>query len=171
MISVSRGAHLRKSPLIGSGPLSYFASPTDLTSNDGPGTSDHQRLTGHRPEITFSANFMEARMSTNTKPVTDQSFATDVIEASKTGPVLVDFWAEWCGPCKMIGPALEELAGEFKDKLTVAKVDIDSNPMSPTNYAVRGIPTLILFKDGKPASTQVGALPKSRLKDWISTQI
>jgi len=110
-------------------------------------------------------------MSANTKPVTDKSFATDVIEASKSGPVLVDFWAEWCGPCKMIAPALEEIAGELGEKLTVAKVDIDSNPMSPTNYAVRGIPTLILFKDGKPAATQVGALPKSRLKDWISQNI
>ena len=110
-------------------------------------------------------------MSGNTIPVTDQTFAADVVEASKSGPVLVDFWAEWCGPCKMIGPALEELAGEFKGKLTVAKVDIDSNPMSPSTYAVRGIPTLILFKDGKPAATQVGALPKSRLKEWISGQI
>ena len=110
-------------------------------------------------------------MSTNTKPVTDESFAIDVIEASKSGPVLVDFWAEWCGPCKMIGPALEEIAGELQGKLTVAKVDIDSNPMSPNNYAVRGIPTLLLFKDGKVAATQVGALPKSRLKDWISGQI
>jgi thioredoxin 1 len=110
-------------------------------------------------------------MSANTKPVTDLSFAIDVIEASKTGPVLVDFWAEWCGPCKMIGPVLEELAGEFGSRLTVAKVDIDSNPMSPTNYAVRGIPTLILFKEGKVASTQVGALPKSRLKDWIKSHI
>ena len=76
-------------------------------------------------------------MSANTVAVTDKSFATDVVEKSKTGPVLVDFWAEWCGPCKMIGPALEELAGEFAGKLTVAKVDIDNNPMSPTNYAVR----------------------------------
>lgn len=110
-------------------------------------------------------------MSAHTKPVTDKSFATDVIEASKSGPVLVDFWAEWCGPCKTIGPALEEIAGEFGDRLTVAKVDIDSNPMSPNNYSVRGIPTLILFKDGKPAATQVGAMPKSRLKDWIASNI
>ena len=105
-------------------------------------------------------------MSANTKPVSDQSFATDVLQAKE--PVLVDFWAEWCGPCKMIAPALEELATEFAGKLTVAKVNIDDNPMTPTNYAVRGIPTLILFKDGKPAATQVGALPKSRLKDWIA---
>ena len=110
-------------------------------------------------------------MSANTKPVTDKSFATDVIEASKTGPVLVDFWAEWCGPCKMIGPSLEEIAGELSGKLTVAKVDIDNNPMSPGKYGVRGIPTLIIFKDGKPAATQVGAMPKSRLKDWIASNI
>jgi thioredoxin 1 len=114
---------------------------------------------------------MEAPMSTNTKPVTDQSFETDVIKASGDLPVLVDFWAEWCGPCKMIGPALEELAGEFKDKLTVAKVDIDNNPMSPTNYAVRGIPTLILFKNGVPAATKIGASSKSQLRDWIDTNI
>ena len=84
---------------------------------------------------------------------------------------MVDFWAEWCGPCKMIGPVLEELAGEFAGSLTVAKVDIDNNPTSPTNYGVRGIPTLILFKDGKIAAQQVGAMPKSRLKDWIASQI
>ncbi|HTW68703.1 MAG TPA: thioredoxin TrxA [Acetobacteraceae bacterium] len=105
-------------------------------------------------------------MSANTKPVSDQSFATDVLQAKE--PVLVDFWAEWCSPCKMIAPALEELATEFAGKLTVAKVNIDDNPMTPTNYAVRGIPTLILFKDGQPAATQVGALPKSRLKEWIA---
>ena len=108
-------------------------------------------------------------MSTNTKPVTDQSFETEVLKASE--PVLVDFWAEWCGPCKMIAPALDELAGEFAGRLTVAKVNIDENPTTPNTYAVRGIPTLILFKDGKPAATQVGALPKSRLKDWIAGNI
>ncbi|MBV9784291.1 MAG: thioredoxin TrxA [Acidisphaera sp.] len=108
-------------------------------------------------------------MSENTKAVTDDSFATDVLQAP--GPVLVDFWAEWCGPCKMIGPALEEIAGELKGKLTVAKVNIDDNPRTPTNYAVRGIPTLILFKDGKPAATQVGALPKSQLKSWLGQNL
>jgi thioredoxin 1 len=108
-------------------------------------------------------------MSANTKPVTDQSFDTDVLKASE--PVLVDFWAEWCGPCKMIAPALEELATEFAGKMTVAKVNIDENPMTPNNYAVRGIPTLILFKDGKPAAQQVGALPKSRLKEWLSSNL
>jgi len=108
-------------------------------------------------------------MSTNTKPVTDQSFESEVLKASE--PVLVDFWAEWCGPCKMIAPALDELAGEFAGRLTVAKVNIDENPTTPNTYAVRGIPTLILFKDGKPAATQVGALPKSRLKDWIAGNI
>jgi thioredoxin 1 len=108
-------------------------------------------------------------MSENTKPVTDQSFQQDVLQAS--GPVLVDFWAEWCGPCKMIAPALEEIGAEFKDQLTIAKVNIDENPVTPNNYAVRGIPTLILFKDGKPASMKVGALPKSQLRDWVKNSL
>lgn len=108
-------------------------------------------------------------MSENTKAVSDQSFDEDVLKAS--GPVLVDFWAEWCGPCKMIAPALEELATEFSGKLTVAKVNIDDNPLTPTNYGVRGIPTLVMFKDGAKVAEQVGALPKSRLKDWISRNI
>jgi len=105
----------------------------------------------------------------NTKAVTDETFETDVLKSK--GAVLVDFWAEWCGPCKAIGPALEEIAGEMADKLTVAKVNVDENPVTPNNYAVRGIPTLILFKDGKPAATQVGAMPKSQLKNWIERSL
>jgi thioredoxin 1 len=111
----------------------------------------------------------EVTMSEHTKPVSDETFDTDVLKAE--GPVLVDFWAEWCVPCKMIGPALEEIAGELAGKVTVAKVNVDENPVTPNNYAVRGIPTLILFKDGKPAATQVGALSKSRLKDWVTSNL
>ena len=110
-------------------------------------------------------------MNDNTKAVTDKSFETDVVAASASGPVLVDFWAEWCGPCKMIGPALEELAGEFAGKITVAKVDIDDNPMSPGKFGVRGIPTLLIFKDGKVAAQQVGAMPKAKLKAWIESNL
>ena len=104
-------------------------------------------------------------MSQNTVAVTDDSFDAEVLKAK--GAVLVDFWATWCGPCKMIAPALEEIGAEFKDQLTVAKVDIDENPMTPNAYAVRGVPTMILFKDGKPVATKVGALPKSQLKEWV----
>ena len=108
-------------------------------------------------------------MSEHIKAVTDQSFTTDVEKAA--GPVLVDFWAEWCGPCKAIAPALDEIAREFGDKLTVAKVNIDENPETPNRFHVRGIPTLILFKDGKPAATKVGALPRSQLRDWVAGAI
>ena len=108
-------------------------------------------------------------MSENTMPVTDDSFATDVLGAK--GPVLVDFWAEWCGPCKAIGPALEEIGAELKGRVTIAKVNIDDNPNTPNTYGVRGIPTLILFKDGKPVDTMVGARPKSALKQWVEKGI
>jgi thioredoxin 1 len=108
-------------------------------------------------------------MSENTKAVTDDTFAVDVLAAK--GPVLVDFWAPWCGPCVSMAPALDEVAVEFKDRLTVAKVDIDDNPQTPNTYAVRGIPTLMLFKNGKLAATKVGAMPKSQLKSWIDSSL
>ena len=108
-------------------------------------------------------------MSELTKAVTDDSFKQDVLES--TGPVLVDFWAEWCGPCRIVGPILDEIAKEYEGKLTVAKVNIDDNPMTPNDYAVRGIPTMILFKDGKPVDTKVGALPKSALKEWVARSL
>ena len=101
--------------------------------------------------------------------VTDSSFETEVIKANK--PVLVDFWAEWCGPCIQIAPALEELASEYGEKLPVAKENIDENPKTQTRYGDRGIPTLILFKNGEIAATKVGATSKRKLAEWIDTSI
>ena len=105
----------------------------------------------------------------STKPVSDTSFETDVLKAS--GPVLVDFWAEWCGPCKMIGPSLEEISAELGGKVSVVKLNIDENPMTPPKYGVRGIPTLMLFKDGQVAATKIGAEPKQKLVSWINTVV
>ena len=104
-----------------------------------------------------------------TAAVTDASFATDVLGADR--PVLVDFWAEWCGPCKMIGPALEEISDELGDKVSIVKLNIDDDPDSPSKYGVRGIPTMILFKDGAPVATKVGAAPKSQLKSWLEGEL
>jgi len=101
-----------------------------------------------------------------TEKITDSSFDADVLNSSE--PVVVDFWAEWCGPCKMIAPALEEIATEMAGKVKVAKLNIDENPNTAIKYGVRSIPTLILFKNGQPASMQVGAQPKGRLVDWIN---
>lgn len=104
-----------------------------------------------------------------TTKTTDESFPHDVLQAE--GPVLVDFWAEWCGPCKQIGPALEDIAKEMGGKVSVVKVNIDDNPLTPSQYGVRGIPTLMLFKNGKVASTRVGALPKGKIVEWIQETI
>ena len=100
-----------------------------------------------------------------TKTVTDDNFGQEVLGADR--PVLVDFWAEWCGPCRMIAPALEELSAEYGDKVTIAKLNIDDDPVTPARYGVRGIPTMILFKNGEPAATKVGAAPKSQLQGWL----
>ena len=100
-----------------------------------------------------------------TKNVTDDSFAQDVLGSDK--PVLVDFWAEWCGPCKRIAPALEQISDELADKVTIAKVNIEENPEAPMKYGVRNIPTMILFKAGEPAATQVGAGLKSQIQAWL----
>src|SRR5690242_5310675 len=100
-----------------------------------------------------------------TKTVTDQSFASDVLGSE--GPVLVDFWAEWCGPCRMIAPALEEIAGELGEKVTIAKLNIDENPDTPGRYGVRGIPTMLLFKGGQPVAQKVGAAPRSQIQQWL----
>jgi thioredoxin 1 len=97
--------------------------------------------------------------------VTDAEFEDKVLNAP--GPVLVDFWAEWCGPCKAIAPALEEISQEMGAAVTIAKVDVDSNPSTPAKYGVRGIPTLIIFKGGQVSSMKVGALPKAKLAEWI----
>jgi thioredoxin 1 len=104
-----------------------------------------------------------------TMKVSDASFEQDVLKAD--GPVVVDFWAEWCGPCKQIGPALEEIATEMKGRITVAKLNIDENPAVPSRYGIRSIPTLMLFSGGELKDTQIGAVPKGRIQDWINRSI
>lgn len=108
-------------------------------------------------------------MSDHIINVSDESFSNDVLGAGQ--PVLVDYWAEWCGPCKMIAPVLEEVAEEYADKLTVAKLNIDENQATPPKYGIRGIPTLMIFKNGDVAATKVGALSKSQLLEFIDSNL
>ena len=104
-----------------------------------------------------------------TKKITDENFETDVIKASK--PTVVDFWAEWCGPCKQIGPVLEEISNEMQDQVVIGKHNIDEEPNAPTRYGIRGIPTMLLFKDGQLKANKVGATTKSNILSWIKENI
>jgi thioredoxin 1 len=101
--------------------------------------------------------------------VSDATFESDVIKAN--GPVVVDFWAEWCGPCRMIAPALEEIAGSLGEKVKIVKLNVDENPQTAAKYGIMSIPTLMIFKDGQLASRQVGAAPKQKLEQWITASV
>lgn len=101
------------------------------------------------------------------QPVSDSSFETEVLKAEQ--PVLIDFWAEWCGPCKMLSPIIDQVSEEMKDRIKVVKMNIDENPHTPGKLGVRGIPTLMLFKDGQLSATKVGAMPKQQLSEWLNS--
>ena len=104
-----------------------------------------------------------------TKHTTDENFETEVLKADQ--PTLVDFWAEWCGPCKQVAPILEEISNEMKDQIVIAKLNIDEHPNQPTKYGVRGIPTMLLFKDGELKATKVGATTKPNIISWIKENL
>ena len=104
-----------------------------------------------------------------TKEITDSEFEQEVTNSKE--PVLIDFWAEWCGPCKMLSPIIEQLSVEMKDKIKIVKMNIDDNPEAPSSLGIRSIPTMMIFKEGKPVATKVGAIPKNSIKEWIDLSL
>lgn len=152
-------------PVISADP--YGASPPTFTHDRTEGLS---RFNSHNTRLFHSITPGEFLVSSETiVHVTDASFEDDVVKAK--GPVLLDFWAEWCGPCKMIAPMLNEIATEYKEKVTIAKLNIDENPKTPQRFNVRGIPTLILFKNGQVEGQKVGALRKSDLAAFLDGKL
>lgn len=131
--------------------------------------TDHFRLPTFEPTIAAVPRQIESELAMATTNTSDASFEADVLKSSE--PVVVDFWAEWCGPCKMIAPALEEISEELDGQVKIAKLNIDENQDMAMKYGVRSIPMLILFKDGEPMATQVGAAPKGKLADWIKSAL
>lgn len=122
-------------------------------------------------DLLITINEDERNIMSKAIELTDDSFENEVINADADTPVLVDFWAEWCGPCKMVGPVVEELAEEFEGKAKVGKVDVDSNPETSTKYGIRSIPSLLIFKNGEVVDQIVGAVPKAQLKKQLEAQV
>ena len=152
------------------GPEEFLAKTLGTAHNAYSRISLDRRCTNAiLEEVLFFRISKGSRTMSSSQKVSDANFEAEVLQAS--GPVVVDFWAEWCGPCKAMSPLVDELATSMGEKVKVVKVNIDENPNAPTKYGVRGIPTFMVFKDGKLVDTKVGSMSKGQLSDWVSANI